>query len=119
MLAPTLSACTSDTTTEQRKEVSLPEGFPKDFKLAEGSVVRAEQMGDEGWSATVKVADKDAQDAAREALLDSGYTLNGSLEDNPDERTYTMDNGKRSVTLVLQKANGDYLVAYSFAPLAR
>ncbi len=120
MLTPMISACTgNNTSAEQRQTVDLPKEFPEDFPLVEGKIVAADKLGDKGWAATVVVKDAAAQDSALADLKDKGFTEHGSNESDPQKRTYSLGNGTLSVTVVLTQADNEFLVDYSFAPVAR
>lgn len=118
LLAPALSGCTQDSDPNYTA-VDLPSAFPTTVPLADGTVFAADKMGNTGWSASVLVKDAAAQDAVLQQLKDSGFSVQGSNESDPNSRVFSLIDGKTSVTVVLKTVDGKFVVDYSFAPFPK
>lgn len=118
--APLLTGCTDNAgAQEARPSVALPSAFPADFAVADGKIVEADAMGDTGWAVTVVVKDEAAQKQAVSDLEKEGYVMHGSNTGDKKIQSFSLNNGERTVTVVLTQADGEFLVDYSFAPMSR
>ncbi|MFC4222582.1 hypothetical protein [Lysinibacter cavernae] len=118
--APLLAGCTDGGgAQESRPAVSLPAEFPSDFTVTDGKIIEADTMGDDGWAVTVVVNDEAAQKRAVSDLEQEGYVIHGSNTDDKKIQSFSLNNGERTVTVVLTQADGEFLVDYSFASMTR
>lgn len=123
LAGPTIAGCSMS--SDVANESSSASGstvastrMAKDFPLASGAISQSQDLGADGWSATVAVADAQAQQNALDALTAAGFTIHGKNEGDPLLRTYSLNNDIDAVTLTLTQADGKFLVSYSVAPIS-
>ncbi|GAA3585868.1 hypothetical protein GCM10022198_06480 [Klugiella xanthotipulae] len=116
-LTPVLTGCAQESGAAENTAVALPEDFPVDVPLADGTIVTAEPFASVGWAATVIVDSADAQQDALDKLTDAGFKNIGTNEDDPKSRTYNYSDGDMSVTVLLSQEGDNFLVDYTMAAI--
>ena len=104
----TVSINTNEGTFEAGEDVDIPDGFPSDVHVIDGTVTAAMQMGEGIYTVTIQTSKtaSQAKSEYREELENDGWTINFSL-DVEGGSTMTGEKDERTVSVSISSDDAD------------
>lgn len=123
-MAPALSACSVSDIIQGATGgkvdlggVSVPDGFPSEVPLVDGTVQFGGSVGDDNgrvFNVTIKVAGGNPYDGIKSQLADAGFVDNGTIGGSTDDGgTLIYSNDNWGVLVVIGKDDSDFVVNYT------
>lgn len=91
---------------------AAPKGVPAEVVTVEGDVSSVANPSEKNWTYSVTVPDAKAQQSAIDALVDDGFTLDAS-GDNELGSNHSLSKDDLNVTLSLQQQDKTFTVVYN------